>query len=686
MSRFLDRWESFLQRIDRSVATGRRWPIILFCIALALKAVYVVQSSGSLNIRVPIADSHYYDVMARDIASGHILRHDAFFMGPLYPYVLALIYAIFGRHFMLVRLLQAAGGAATVVLLFLIGRRVFRPSVALLGAVLLMFYGAITFYETQLLMEWLGTLLNCLALYLLVSGGESISPRRCAAAGAVVGLSALARASILIFAAVAAVWLLRATPRPRARTRALAFAGAVVVLLLPATVHNYIVSRVFIPVTSNAGLNFYIGNSARANGTFFPVHDVDLISDVTTLAYVERITGRVMSPTQVSRFWFDRALADIGKDPGRELKLMGIKTALFFNGFEVPQIESFDVEKTQHGWLRVLFVRLWPIMVLAIFGMALGAVKRRGHPLLYAYVLAYAASIILFFVTGRYRSQVAPILCLFAASGLVALPGRFHDLRSGSAMVFSLAALTLVTGPALFRIDTHLIQFREEIRRGRRLALLHSFPPAVRAATSAIKMYPKDPEGYVQRAIIYKQSGNDLKAIEDYNRALDIDPDQPSVHYDLAQTFRQVNLREQAVKEYQLATKYDPRMAKAYNNMGITLRELKHYDEAVQAFRKVIDVSPGYERAYNNLGASYAEMGRLDEAIATFKETTHLFPNYPTAYKNLAMAYAAKREPRLARDAMRLYTELAPQDAQARELLKKLEIAARADSSSTGGQ
>ncbi len=679
MTRILDRIDDWLTRLDRALADGRRWPMILFVAALILKVIYVWQSADALNIRVPIMDSRYYDEMARDIVHGHILQHDAFFMGPLYPYVLALIYATLGRDFMVVRLLQAAGGALTVTLVFLIGRRLFRPSAALLGAVLLALYGAMTFYETQILMEWLGTLLNVTAIYVLVRGGDAPSVRRSAAAGAVLGLSALARASILLFAAVVAVWLLWTRPRRAGRKRMAAFAGALVIVILPATIHNYIATHDFVPVTSNAGVNLYVGNGREANGTFLPIRDVDLIDDVTTREYVERITGRQMTPTDVSLFWIERTLDDVRKDPGRALGLLGLKTALFFNGYEVPQIESFDVEQEHYVWLHVLFVHLWPIMVLGLFGMAVAAKSWRPRFLLYGYVLAYAASIIIFFVTGRYRCQMTPILCLFAGHALVTLPHYARRFRPAAASAVALTALAIACNPALFVIDPNMIQFREQVRRGRRLGTLNKCAAAVREIDKAIAIYPRASEGYVQRAIIYKGCGNDFKAIEDYNRSLQIDPAQPSVHYDLAQALRRVNLREEAIKEYGLAARFDPRMVQAYNNMGITFREMHQYEDAVKAFRKVIEVAPTYEKAYNNLGASYAEMGKMDEAVATFQETTRRFPDYANGFKNLAMAYAAQKRPRPALDAMRRYVELEPGDAQAREIVRKLEIAAEAD-------
>ncbi len=677
MTALLDRIEHALDRIDRALAAGSRWPWLLFSFAFVIKAAYVVQTADALFVRVPIMDARYYDQMAQDIARGNIMRDQAFFMGPLYPYFLALVYSMVGRDFTWVRLLQAAGGALTVTLVFLVGRRVFRPSAALVGALLLGLNGAMTFYETELMMEWMGALLNCAALYLLLRAPRS-SLWAYAGAGAMLGLSALARASILTFALFTLAWILWAVGgRLRARNAG-AFGGALTLALLPAVVHNLVVSRDFVPVTSNAGINFYIGNNRDANGTFVPIPGVDEIDDVTTSEYVERATGRAPSPNEVSRYWFDRAMHDVRENPGRALALLGRKVALFFNGYEVPQIESFDIHVRESPWLRVLFVRAWFVIPLGILGMLLAG-KKSG--LLSAYILTYAASIVIFFVTGRYRSQIVPILSLFAGVALVSLPALVRDRRALAATVIGMVALFAVTNPSVFLLDENMLMFREYVHRGRRLSEMRSFAPAVREIDRAIAIYPKQAEGYVQRAIVHKESGDDFAAIEDYSRALEIDSTDASVHYDLAQALRRVNLAREAVREYDLAIRYDPNMLQAYNNLGVTLREMGLFDQAAVVFRKATEIAPGYAKAFNNLGALYAEMGRPEDAVAVFEETTRRFPAYANAYKNLAMAYAQQKRARPALAAMRRYVQLEPEDVEAREVVRKLEIAAAADTS-----
>jgi tetratricopeptide (TPR) repeat protein len=299
--------------------------------------------------------------------------------------------------------------------------------------------------------------------------------------------------------------------------------------------------------------------------------------------------------------------------------------------------------------------------------------------LLLGCVAAGAVSSAVFYVTGAARAPVAPVLCLFAGHALVAMPARLRSLRAAGALAVAVVALLLATYPGIFEPDPGRLAFREHVLRARRLSQLRSTAPALREADRAIAAFPKEPEGYLQRAIVHTESGNDLKAIEDYTRALRIDPARPAVHYDLAQAMRRVNLREEAIREYRLAAEYDPKMAQAYNNLGVTYRELRRYDPAIAAFRKAIEVAPGYRRAYNNLGACYAETERVDEAIATFQETIQRFPDYANGYKNLAMAYASKKEPRPALEAMRKYAALNPSDLDAPELIRRLEIAVMAD-------
>lgn len=296
----IDRW---LSDFDRALESSRKWLVALVALAFVTKAIYIVESAGALQIRVPIMDAYYYHRTAIEILDGAFAKDEAFFMGPLYSYVLAAIYGVFGRDFTVVRLIQAVGGSVTVLITYLLGRQLFRPSIGFVAAVLLLLYGATTFYETQLLMMWLGTLLNFTCLLLLVRTAPKAGWRAYLLPGFVLGLSALARANILLFVPVVVVWISSAPGVTGRWKKSAAFAVTVVVTILPATIHNYLVSRDFVLVTANAGINFYIGNSEVATGIFYPPPGTDFFTDATTRTYVERLLGRDMSPSEISSYW-----------------------------------------------------------------------------------------------------------------------------------------------------------------------------------------------------------------------------------------------------------------------------------------------------------------------------------------------------------------------------------------------
>jgi len=683
MSRRFD-IEQFLVRVDEALEANKKWLFGLVLAAFAVKVIYILQSAESLQNRVLIMDTRHYDKTARDILAGNFVRREAFFMGPLYSYFLAAVYSLFGRDFTVVRIIQAAGGASTVLLTYFLGRRVFRPSIGMVGAVLLVLYGAVTFYETQMLMMWMGALLNMGALLLLVRILPDARWYGYIAPGFLLGLSALARANILLFYPVVAVWILFVQGANGRWSKAAAFTGAVVVAILPVTIHNFAVSRDFVPVTSNAGINFFIGNSERATGIFDPPPGTDFITDATTRSYVERLMGRDMSPSEVSGYWFDKAFTFIRANPGAELKLLARKTIMFFNAFEIPQIESYDLTRGKFQIFKLFPVNFFFIGGLGLLGMLFSFRCWRRYFLLYGFVFAYAFSIIIFFVTARYRVQIAPVIALFAGFALVdVLPKCVGDLRRAVATTGLLLLILLLIQPRLFAMQPREIEYREHVHEARRASDAGEYAYAVQQIDIAIGLLPDYFEGYVHRAIIHTHGNNQFKAIEDYSRALDLSPGLSGVHYDLAQAFRRVNLKEQAVEEYKKAIELDPLMIKAYNNLGITYSEVGQHNTAVMYFRKVIEIDPHYLRAYNNLGVALAESDRVEDAIAVFRSAVDRDSTYARSYRNLANAYISTARIEPAIEILTLYLRLEPDDARARSDLEKLYVAAKGDSGTT---
>jgi 4-amino-4-deoxy-L-arabinose transferase-like glycosyltransferase len=219
-------------------------------------------------------DSKYYDDWARHILGNGLQGKDPYFMGPLYPHVLAGVYAVFGPTLSAIRAVQMVLSVASVGLLFALASRIASRTVARIAAVCAAVYGPFVYYSASILYP---TLLIFLAIALLLCLWEAArrkSLRVTFLAGAILGVYALGRANILLFAPAAFAWLVAAwghperpslSRRPGAWRAGLVLTGATILFILPATFHNLRTGDPTL-ITTNGGLNFYIGNGPMASG------------------------------------------------------------------------------------------------------------------------------------------------------------------------------------------------------------------------------------------------------------------------------------------------------------------------------------------------------------------------------------------------------------------------------------
>jgi hypothetical protein len=208
------------------------------------------------------------------------------------------------------------------------------------------------------------------------------------------------------------------------------------IVLVPVAVRNYAVGGGFYVTTSQFGSNFFIGNNPKSDGTYMslrygrgaPEYERQ---DATELA--EHALGRTLTPSEVSRYWTDRAMGFISSQPGAWLRLVGRKFLLLWNAGEMLDTES---QETYAEWSLPLRIGAWIghfgiLVPFAVFGMWAAWPDRRRLWVFYAMTLAYAASVVLFYVFARYRFPLVPFLMLFAAAG-IARVWQFVGLRAGT--------------------------------------------------------------------------------------------------------------------------------------------------------------------------------------------------------------------------------------------------------------
>jgi len=597
------------------------WIIGIAAAATIVRILYIVEVSDHPLQLVATADPRAYDQRALEILRGQSLPEDVFFhSSPLYPYILAGIYALFGHSYTAVRAIQSAFGVATALLLLSISRMLFDRSEGIVAGTLSGLYVAFIFFDSELLMITLVVFFAVLALNLLLRFREK--PRRGLAlsAGLLMGLAALGKPNLLLFVPAVLVWFwwserratspgdgarvpsgggARVTPAGAKRVSPVLagtiFLLGVVLPVAPATISNYRASGDFVLTTSNGGINFYIGNNKNADGTFLVDQSMraDLYEGSKRAA--ERRLGRKLTAGEVSSYWMDQGLDYVKERPAHVARLLGRKLLLFWNAYEIPNHYDINFFKTFSNVLRFNpFLFAWMIP-FGFLGMYVSRRRWREHLLLYLFAGTYMISVLPFFVTSRYRLPIVPVMLVFAAHGVCWTWRRLREReRRGW------AAPTVVLAIALVIVNLPLVDF--------------TLGPA-----------------YASLGAVYRELGR---------------------HEDAATAFRR-------------ATEESPGYDLAFSNLGSELLRLGRYDEAENVIKRALELNPILVVAHANLGVVYTETGKLDQAYQHLMRAVQLKPEHKEAWAGLARLGMALGDTEMIETALLRTLELDPRDGLA---------------------
>ncbi|MGH7789511.1 MAG: hypothetical protein ACRERC_21745 [Candidatus Binatia bacterium] len=431
------------------------WPWCVLAIALlagALRVAYVLTLRSTPWFDQLVVDPEFYDAWATRIAAGDWMGARPFYMDPLYPYLLAGLYRLVGRDLLLARLLNVALSAAACALVARLGRLLGGWRVGALAALGFAVYAPEIFYVGEVEKTTLSVLLTsaCLVLWL----GASLAARF--GAGVALGLAALTRANLLLFAPLCvllclwprAEWRARVGGLPRAPLHALLFAAGCLLALAPVAWRNHHLSGEWVLTTAQAGQNFYIGNNpynpSGAYGVLPFVRANPHFEEGDFRAEAERRAGAPLTAAEVSRFWFAEAFRFMREQPAEATGVMLRKAALFWNDFEVSDNQDQYLMERDSWVLRLPLLGFGLLAPLAVLGALAGWRGNHAVRLLGGFVLIYWATVVGFFIYSRYRIQVVPALLALGGLGVVTLVER---VRAGDwARVAGGAAVAVVVG------------------------------------------------------------------------------------------------------------------------------------------------------------------------------------------------------------------------------------------------
>lgn len=505
---------------------------LIFLAALALRLLHLAElQTNDPFFELPAVDAGMYHAWAQRIADGDWLGERIFVNGPAYPYLLALVYSVFGPSLLAAKALQATLGALDCVLVWWLARRLFDARVGLVAAALVAGYGMLLFYEGTLVVANLQLTLTLLTLWLVLRAFESPSAGRWWLAGAIVGLASLARPTALLFGALVAGGVLLGVRRELGVASrvgfAAIFAAGVVLAVAPVTLRNAAVGDDFVLVTSSGGMNLYTGNNPSANGMFqvpriFPQFLADDPWEQPAMFHkaAEQVSGRELRPSEASRFWRGQALEWIRENPGAWWRLSLRKLRLSVNVAEPWNIRSLTLSRDFSWVLRLPLLGFGVLAPLALAGIAFsGRDWRRLYPL-YAMLGSIWAALLVFFVISRYRLPAVPVLAIFAGFTCVHAFDAMNERRwprlallaaciAGAAVVVNVRAVGEDLSVAYYNL-------------GNRYKTLEQWELAIDAYDKAIARNPRYLSAHNNLALVYEATGeHDEQAIRSWRHILE---------------------------------------------------------------------------------------------------------------------------------------------------------------------
>lgn len=507
-------------------------------------------------------DNNYHHHWAQSIAAGNLLGDATYFRAPGYVYCLAALYRLFGDSLWVGRLFGVVIGVASILLTYLIARKVFSRRVALVAAALQVICPIMIYFEGELLLDSFFALLIQLCVYRVILWIEQPKSRNLFWVGITLGLSAIVRpTSLVLFVIVVplVIW----TVRNRAvmlKQLALLALGACL-LIGPIFLRNLVVAGDPVMIASQGGINFYIGNNPAADGLSAvlpePMGFNWRIAEITAIA--ERDAGHVLKPGEVSSYWSGQAWDWILSQPRDAVTLFARKLYFSFADKEVSNNRNLSLVFAANPFFRHNPLTFAPILGLACLGLLLSVRRNKHVQFVILTGLALTFFNALFFVNSRFRLPIVPLLIVLAALALVSIVDQLWK-RHWKTAIIGLAAATLVATAS--RLD------------------LVPLPPGTNAQWLNSQM------------LYYYGQHEDRRALEFGRNAASVDPTFPEVNLNLGNLWLRAGKTDSAAFYYQREISAHPGRAKAYTNLASLCLLRQRGDSALSIIQLALSRQP----------------------------------------------------------------------------------------------
>jgi len=531
-----------------------------------VRVAFLLELWGTDLAAVPLLDSDTYHQWATRLVAGDWGQNETYWMGPLYPHLLAVVYFVFGVGSKAAFALQLAASLLNIWLLrrftlrLLAGQSRAREA-ALLAAALFAFYAAPVFYAGNLLMATLVTTLFLLMGLLLVRAANRANPRTWFMLGLLTGLTGLARGNVLLLLPLMPILLWQASPHiTTSRLKIIAaLAMGAALMIAPVTLRNFIIADDFVVLTSNGGVNLLIGQQVAHKGMFTPLTtEAEAEFDPSQEATLERELGRDLKGSEVSRILMGQAW-DTFKSNASAMPLHYARKAYrFWSGYELPQIISYDY---YHRAFKSLWILPLPFVLLSALGLTgCWLLPSRARWIMLILIGGYFLSLLPFFPTSRYRQPVAPLLAVGAAHWLLLV---WRERQGRTTRVALAVVLVIALWPSWASLGADKVLWQVHLHRASRASKLGKIEKTEAEGLLTEEARPGLADTPYHLALYWEDLGDRQRALEFLKVASERAPNNRLIPYRIGRNFEEMGQARRAVAAFEQASEHLPRSFEA---------------------------------------------------------------------------------------------------------------------------
>ncbi len=190
----------------------------------------------------------------------------------------------------------------------------------------------------------------------------------------------------------------------------------------------------------------------------------------------------------------------------------------------------------------------------------------------------------------------------------------------------------------------------------------------------ALDIDNRNPQAFFMKGYAYKEQGDTMNAIRNYNKAVDQNPAYYDAYIQLGLLYH-ARHNPVALDYYNNALNVQPQSIEAHYNIAMFYQETGNFQKAKDRYQMILQINKNHKWSYHNLGwIAMENENKLDEAIDDFSKALAIDKNFMEAAYNRGVAYEKKGDKKMAVESYNLALKINPEFEMALQRIHVLEV------------